>query len=56
MIKDLQLVSSMDFNLPNLRRKWDNFSLKFTCFSQTQKAHQNNLLNQTKTGFEENGH
>jgi predicted metal-dependent hydrolase len=48
MIKDLQLVSSMNFNLPNLRRKWDNFSLKFSCFSQSQKAHQNNLLSQTK--------
>lgn len=48
MIKDLQLASSMDFNLPNLRRKWDNFSLKFSCFSQTQKTHQNNLLGQTK--------
>lgn len=44
MVKDLELASVAEINLPNLRRKWDNFSLKFSCFSQILKNGEKQIM------------
>ena len=48
MVKDLELASVSDINLSNLRRKWDNFSLKFTSFSQILKDGEKRIFSEIK--------
>lgn len=49
MVRDLELASVSDINFSNIRRKWDNFSLKFSCFNQILREGEKSILGEIKS-------